>query len=158
MSVDDSGLMTLPKQYRGAVIVAPKETNAYLKVISFRPHGDDDLPIPGVTVEIHWRIGQTADRCKYLFTLFKLRNQKKQRVYQLEVVPRDKRSHNGVPRIYGPHEHFGEGDQTVYAVTNGLTCKDYKDWLSLFCQRINLKLDAELPKPFGDQNEMQLDD
>lgn len=151
--MDDHQLIAIPKHYSGKIVFGPKETNSLFKVAAFRPQDELGAAIPGITVDITIRLGVVADRCKYTFTLFQLHNQKKKRVYQLEVVPRDKRSHNGPPRIYGPHEHYGEeGD--VRPIQNELCCTDYKLWLDFFCRRINLTLAAELPPPFGDDHGM----
>lgn len=151
--MDDQQLIALPKSFCGVVTFGTKDTNTLFKVAAFRPVGEDGSTIPGASVEILLRTGVVADRCKYTFTLFRLANQKKRRVYQLEVVPPDKRSHAGPPRIYGPHEHYGEGDD-VRPIQSDLCCTDYQQWLELFCSRISLTLDAKLPEPFGDHHGM----
>lgn len=153
--MDDIELIGLPKQYDGVVHAETKATHSAFKVIYFRPLDEDRVSIPGLSIEITIRTGLVVDRCKYTFTLFMLSQRKKHRVYQLEVVPADKRSHNGPPRIYGPHEHYGDSGD-VRPVQNSLCCSDYKEWLNLFCQRINLRLSSELPYPFGDDDGMQL--
>lgn len=150
--MDDIELIRLRKSFAGELSYEGKDTNLAFKVLAFRPLDEDGLTIPGLTVEIHVRVGLTAGRCKYTFTLFRLSKQKKQRIYQLEVVPRDKRSHNGPPRLYGPHEHFGEA--TVQPVQNELGCADYRAWLDFFCERVNLALNAKLPHPFGEDDGM----
>jgi hypothetical protein len=150
--MDEMALIRLGKSYQGVLCFEGKDNNLAFKVLAFRPVDEEGLTIPGVTVEIHLRVGLTADRCKYTFTLFHLSKQKKRRIYQLEIVPRSKRSHNGPPRLYGPHEHFGDTD--IRPVQSDLDCTDYIAWLDLFCNRINLALDAVMPYPFGEDNGM----
>ncbi|AMO77520.1 hypothetical protein [Pseudomonas citronellolis] len=151
--MDDQQLIARPKRFSGRLAFGTKDTNTLFKVAAFRPEDEDGATIPGVTIEIVLRTGVAADRCKYTFTMFRLSNQKQRRVYQLEVVPQDKRSHNGPPRLYGPHEHYGD-DGDVRPVQNDLCCTDYKLWLELFCSRICLTLETELPYPFGDDHGM----
>lgn len=153
--MEDHALIGMPKQYSGVVHIEDKLTNTAFKVIFFRPLDLDRMTIPGTSIEIAVRTGLTVDRCKYTFTLFHASRQKKRRVYQLEVVPHDKRSHNGKPPIYGPHEHYGDpGD--VRPMQDPFCCADYKEWLKIFCERVNLRLDSDLPHPFGDDHGMQL--
>lgn len=120
--MDEMALIRLGKSYKGVLCFEGKYNNFAFKVLAFRPIDEEGLTIPGVTVEIHLRVGLTADRCKYTFTLFHLSKQKKRRIYQLEVVPKSKRSHNGPPRLYGPHEHFGDTDtRSVQAISTAQT-------------------------------------
>jgi len=39
-----------------------------------------------------------------------LQAKKRTRIFQLEVTPNTKRTHNGTPPIYGPHLHCGDLD------------------------------------------------
>ncbi|PHN31861.1 hypothetical protein [Pseudomonas sp. ICMP 561] len=128
--MDDIELIRLRKSYAGELSFEGKETNLAFKVIAFRPVDEEGLSIPGLTVEIHLRVGLTADRCKYTFTLFRLSRQKKRRIYQLEVVPKAKRSHNGPPRLFGPHEHLGES--RILPVQSDMDCTNYVGWLEFF--------------------------
>lgn len=155
MAASDETIISMPKGYADKLAYATKDTNRAFQVIAFRPEDELGVTIPGVTIEICLRTPQVVDDCKYTFTLFRLDKQRKRRIYQLEVVPRAKKSHNGPPRIYGPHVHRLDD---VTAVNLDLCCKDYQDWLAWFCEQVNLTLESEPPPPFGNDDGLQLDD
>lgn len=155
MVVSDEAIITMAKRYADKLGYATKDTNRAFQVIAFRPEDEMGVTIPGVTVEICLRTPQAVDDCKYTFTLFRLDKHRKKRIYQLEVVPKEKKSHNGPPRIYGPHVHRLD---SVTSVNIELCCKDYQDWLNWFCEQINLNLESEPPPPFGNDDELQLAD
>lgn len=97
-----------------------------------------DVFLPGLTLEIELRTPIEVDRCLALFTLRKRVVGGRPRLYQLEVCPRDKRSHNGDPVIYGPHEHFLEDE--VYAVDDlSVNCGSWDASLSWFVSRVNVE-------------------
>lgn len=102
--------------------------------------------IPAVTLEIEVKPPVVVDRGLVLFSLRKRELGKRTRVYQLEVCPADKRSHNGDPIIYGPHEHFLEEEASA------ITEKDvsYDDWDSSFrwfLRRVNVR-QFEVERPW----------
>lgn len=58
-------------------------------------------------------------------------------MYQLEVCPPEKRSHNGDPVVHGPHEHFAE--ESVRPVSaSGVNCDDWEGTLKWFLSRVNV--------------------
>lgn len=104
-----------------------------------------DVFFPGLTMEIEVKAPIQTERCLFLFTLRQRLPGKRPRIYQLDVCPRDKRSHNGDPVIYGPHEHFF--DEDVHAVgDNGVNCDDWHRALDWFLRQANiLKMNVEWP-------------
>lgn len=155
MATSDEIIISMAKRCADKLVYTTKDNNRAFQLITFRAEDEIGMSIPGVTIEICLRTPQIVDDCKYTFTIFRLVKQRRRRIYQLEVVPRDKKSHNGPPRIYGPHVHQLD---TVTAVNLDLCCKDYHDWLVWFCQQINLTLEREPPPPFGNDDGLQLAD
>jgi hypothetical protein len=101
--------------------------------------------LPGITVEIEVKAPIITSRCLLLFTLMRQRTGvPRHRIFQLEVCPADKRSHNGASVIYGPHQHIGEQEPTAVSEI-GVNCDDWDGSLAWFLRRINLT-------PFGIEN------
>lgn len=100
--------------------------------------------LPGLTVQLEVRAPVKVVSCFFLFTLFKLADRQRLRVYQLEVAPLGKRTHNGREgALYGPHEHFGE---EAFAVQDpAVTCDDWSACLAYFARRCSLTLSHVLP-------------
>lgn len=97
------------------------------------------VTLPGLTVVLEVRSPVVAQSCLYLFTLMQLSHGKKRRVYQLEVVPPTKRSHNGeAGAIYGPHEHVGPTDEPTSVTDPAVSCADWQACLAWFLRRCNL--------------------
>lgn len=98
---------------------------------------DSGATIPGLSVEFDFRQGMVATDCKFTFTLFSQRGNRRCRVYQIEVIPIERRGHNGDSGgLYGPHQHFGEAAQSID--TDGLGCLDHERWLHEFLRRANI--------------------
>lgn len=155
MTTSDDMVIAMAKFYDGEMSYTPKASNKAFQVITFRPEDELGITIPGVTIEICLRTPQVVHDCKYTFTIFRLKGQRKERIYQLEVVPAKKKSHNGPPKIYGPHVHILDA---VSSVGLDLCCEDYQDWLAWFCAQVNLSLNSEPPSPFGNHDGLQLAD
>ncbi|WP_141440117.1 hypothetical protein [Vreelandella titanicae] len=153
MNISDAEIISAPKSYDGELSYSEKTNNRAFQVISFRPEDEMGITLPGVTIEICLRTPLVIDECKYTFTIFRLKGQKRERIYQLEVVPSEKKSHNGPPKTYGPHVHIGD---SVQEVNIDLCCEDYQDWLAWFCEQVNLTLTYEPPSPFGNKDGLQL--
>ena len=93
------------------------------------------LTLPGVTLQIELKEHLTAVRCLYLFSIMKLEKGQRKRLYQLEVSPKTKRTHNGKDAaIYGPHEHNGED---VIAVDD-VSCDNFPKAVAWFFKRTNI--------------------
>lgn len=94
----------------------------------------DKVSIAGLTVELEVKADLTAVSCLFLFSIMKLRGRDRVPVYQLEVASRQKRTHNGLTTIYGPHEHVGSSEPT--AVTHSkVDCSSWNDCLEWFLDR-----------------------
>lgn len=109
----------------------------------------EDISIPGLTVELEVKAAAPVDTCLYQFTLRQRVGMHRLRAYQLEVVHKGKRSHNGpYGPLYGPHEHIGTGETSVYAVAAPeLRCDNWQEALSFFAERAGIRFDSPVNLP-----------
>lgn len=98
---------------------------------------EDDISIPGLTVELEVKAAIVADTCLYNFSIMKLRGRDRVPVYQLEVASRAKRTHNGLTTIYGPHEHVGSTEPTPIDDLI-VDCTSWEACLKWFMMRANI--------------------
>ena len=107
---------------------------------------DTSAIIPGLTLQLEVKRPVIVDRCQYEFGMFLLEHGVRRRVYQLNVTPSDKRSHNTASGpLYGPHEHVGD---LVKAVADpNVQCGNLELAFQFFCQRINLTFTGQLNSP-----------
>lgn len=90
--------------------------------------------IPGVTLQIEVKAAVVAPRCLYLFSIMRLAQRDRRPIYQLEVAPADKRTHNGPEPIYGPHEHVSNTEPTAVNDAS-VNCESWDDCLRWFLTR-----------------------
>ena len=103
------------------------------------------ITMPGLTVQLEIKAPVVALTCFYLFSLMQASGRERKPIYQLEVTPRGKRSHNGKVPIYGPHEHLGQADPL--AVTEAsVDCDSWAGCLQWFFSRVNLT-PFQIPDP-----------
>lgn len=96
------------------------------------------ITLRGLTMEIEIKAHVDAVSCKWLFTLYQSGFQYKVRLYQLEVSPRSKRSHNAKIPIYGSHEHYGE--LSVNAIDSPkIGCDNWAESLNYFFKTANIE-------------------
>jgi hypothetical protein len=97
----------------------------------------DGIIQPGLTVELEMKAPIFSDRCLFLFSLFRLEHGMRRRLYQLDVQPKNKRTHNGVTTLYGPHEHVGNEEPSL--VNNPtVSCDNWDAGWSYFCSRTGI--------------------
>lgn len=93
-----------------------------------------DATIPGVTVTLEVKAAAPVDTCLHQFTLYKRVGIAKRRVYQLEVVHSEKKSHNGPDGpLYGPHEHVCELE-VESVVSPEVRCDNWHGSLAYFAR------------------------
>jgi hypothetical protein len=105
--------------------------------------------IPGLTVELAFRVPARFDDCKYTFTVFAFKaGGSRQRVYQLEVIPPGDRGHNdaALGALYGPHEHVGTAVREVKV--GHLGCEHHENWFREFLMRANIGYGGRYFGPF----------
>lgn len=95
------------------------------------------ITIPGLTMQIELKAPIDAARCLFLFSLMLLQARERRRIYQLEVCPQNKRSHNGKEGpVYGPHEHIGQG---VFPVADPkVSCDNWAGALQWFFAKTHI--------------------
>lgn len=147
----------LPKHLAVSLLNAPKfcageiewveRTNHAGRLISTSVLEDDTgATIPGLTMQLEIKRPVVVDRCLYEFGLFLLEKGVRRRVYQLNVTPANKLSHNGVTGpIYGPHEHIG--DEAVALQQSDIECGKVEAAFAHYCTRINLRYSRQFRSP-----------
>lgn len=103
------------------------------------------ITLPGYTLQIEVKAPADTARCLYLFSIMRLLHGKRVRVYQLEVAPRSKRTHNGAHPLFGPHEHLGDAEPTAVEDAR-VDCADWNGALQWFFVRTQVR-PFEIPDP-----------
>src|SRR5450759_2868187 len=85
------------------------------------------ITLPGYTLQIEVKAPIDCDRCLYQFSIMQLKSKRRRRVYQLEICPAGKLSHNGEIVLHGPHEHVGDD---VPKAVNGVQCRQWAQALA----------------------------
>ena len=94
--------------------------------------------LPGLTIQLEVKASATTDRCLYFFSIMLRHGQTRHRIYQLEVCPSNKRSHNGPGLVlYGPHEHVGDLVPTAVQDPD-VRCGEWSNGWRWFRGRCNL--------------------
>ena len=139
-------VLAQPKLCAAKLTWADRSNHIGLLLATAQPEDETGAIIPGLTLQLEVKRPVVVDRCQYEFGMFLLEHGVRRRVYQLNVTPRDKRSHNGVSGpIYGPHEHIGD---SVEAVTDpDIQCGQLDVAFQLFCRRTNLTFTGQLNSP-----------
>jgi len=95
------------------------------------------ITLPGLTVQIEIKAPILVVSCLYLFSIMQLAGKERRPVYQLEVTPAGKRSHNGLVPLYGPHEHVG-ALEPVSVNHPSVNCDDWDGCLGWFFTRTSI--------------------
>ena len=125
-----------------------KPTNSSFLVFSSVLVDGSGATLPGFTVEFLVRRGRFLDDCRFDFGLFKLKGQRRLRVYQINVMSRERISHrepNG-EQWFGPHQHFGERAEKFGAEVV-LGCADHEKWFHEFIDRAHVNFGGRYVSP-----------
>lgn len=108
-------ILAQPKFCSASLAWADRSNHVGLLLASAQPEDGTGAFIPGLTLQLEVKRPIVVDRCQYELGMFLLEQGVRRRVYQLNVTPRDKRSHNGLSSgaIRGPHEHVGDSTEVV---------------------------------------------
>lgn len=141
--------MSIKKFYSDELNWVEKKNNGRFIQINFKPKDAKNITscVPDQIIIFDYTPMKHIKAHKYLFTLFKVKDNTKQRAYQIEIRPRNRKAstHNGVV-IYGPHEHLGDD---VFQLDEGIDVDDFDTWLSIFCDKVKLDLtQTSVSKPF----------
>lgn len=100
--------------------------------------GAEGSTLPGLTIQLEVKASAATDRCLYFFSIMLRQGQTRRRIYQLEVCPANKRSHNGPGLVlYGPHEHVGDLAPTG-VLDPEVRCGEWSNGWRWFRARCNL--------------------
>jgi hypothetical protein len=139
-------LMALPKLCSASMVWSERDNHVGLMLASVQPEDESGAILPGLTLQLEIKRPIVADRCLYEFGLFLLEYGVRRRVYQLNVSPADKRSHNGLlGPMYGPHEHVG--NRVLPIDDPDVACGRPDVAFAHYCRRINLAFSGTLNSP-----------
>lgn len=139
-------LMALPKLCSASLIWSERDNHVGLMLASAQPEDESGAILPGLTLQLEIKRPIVVDRCLYEFGLFLLEHGVRRRVYQLNVSPADKRSHNGpLGPMYGPHEHVG--NRVLPIDDPDVACGRSDVAFAYYCRRINLAFSGALNSP-----------
>lgn len=139
-------ILAQPKFCATNLLWADRNNHVGLLIATAQPEDDTSAIIPGLTLQLEVKRPIVVDRCQYEFGMFLLEQGARRRVYQLNVTPRDKRSHNGLSgAICGPHEHVGDSVEVV--ADPSIQCGQLEVAFQSFCRRINLTFTGQLNSP-----------
>lgn len=148
-------VMAMEKFMAGDLVWAEKPTNTnFLHAKSLLVH-EDGSTIPTLSVELCVRVGKFENDCLWDFSLFKFKDGKQLRLYQVTVVPADKASHNTPAGAwYGPHQHFGELRMEKFGADIPKPCGSHEAWFKEFCKRANIQFGGKynIPPTQGELN------
>lgn len=135
-------LMAVPKKVFGSPEWRPRTNHAGHLHLQGQFEDEEGALIAGLTLQIEIKAPIIVQSCLYLFTLFSFSHGAKHRVYQLEVAPSHKRTHNSPEgALYGPHEHIGE----IVEPVDGLSCSDFDGACAHFAHRCSIALPLPIP-------------
>lgn len=139
-------LMALPKLCNASLVWSERDNHVGLMLASAQPEDETGAILPGLTLQLEIKRPIVVDRCLYEFGLFLLEHGIRRRVYQLNVSPADKRSHNGpLGPMYGPHEHVG--NRLLPIDDPDVACGHPDVAFAYYCHRINLVFSGALNSP-----------
>ncbi|WP_354684414.1 hypothetical protein [Cupriavidus necator] len=140
-------LIALRKFVGSDLHLQPRKNHAGYVSGAARPEDEFGATLPGLTVELELKAPLLVDACKHIVTLFLLKNGVKYRVYQFEVQPPSKRSHNEPGNaIFGPHEH--RGDEVIAYDRAEVHCGTPVETLfELFCSEANISFTGKIILP-----------
>jgi hypothetical protein len=140
-------LIARTKYVPGNLNLQPRKNHAGYVSASTRADDDTGATIPGLTIEIELKAPLLVDVCKHIVSIYLLRGGIKWRVYQIEVQPPGKRSHNEPGNaVYGPHEHIG--DKVAPYAGTPISCATTLDELfEIFCLKANISFTGKIIQP-----------
>jgi hypothetical protein len=139
-------LMAQPKLCSASLVWSERDNHVGLLLASAQPEDETGAILPGLTLQFEIKRPIVVDRYLYEFGLFLLEHGVRRRVYQLNVSPADKRSHNNpLGPIYGSHEHVGN---QVFSVEDPDIASGRPEVaFAYYCRRINLDFSGALNSP-----------
>ena len=139
-------IMAQPKFSEARLVSDERANHANHLLAAGGLEDDTGALIPGLTLQLEIKRPVVVDRCLYELGLFLLEGGVRRRVYQLNVCPPDKRSHQGPAGIIrGPHEHVGDAASAVQ--DPAVRCGSLGVAFDFFCRRVNLTFNGAFNSP-----------
>lgn len=139
------GIIDVPKYVQGWSGFQKRDNHAGHIIGVAQLSDEHGVYFPGLTLEVEIKAAAVTAQCLMQFSLRHKQGRLKEVVYQLEVTPSDKRSHNGIIPLYGPHEHVGDMEPVAIQQT-GVNCSDWDGCLNWFAARVNVS-NLQIEKP-----------
>lgn len=139
-------LLSIPKSAVRWTGWVPRSNHAGTLVGTAELVDSNSIAIPGVTLQLEVKEAVAVNSCLYLFSVMHFSRHLRSRIYQLEVAPEGKRTHNGASPIYGPHEHKGSSEATAVRHPD-VHCESWGRCVTWFLTRVSVAPFA-LSNPF----------
>jgi hypothetical protein len=138
-------LLELPKFCSAKLTWGEKKNHAGLLIATAALDDETGATIPGLTLQLEIKKAILVERFQFELGLFILVKGVRTRVYQLNVTPLDRKSHNDpVNPIYGPHQHIGSRHaEPVQRLQSG----DFAEAFCFFCTKTNITFTGSLNLP-----------
>jgi len=134
--------MEIPKKICGSLEWKHRTNHAGHAYLAGQFEDEDGAIIAGLTFQVEVKAPVVSTRCLFLFTVFMLLHGAKQRLYQLEVAPAGKRTHNSATQTtYGPHEHIG----ALVVEVSSVGCHDFDGAIDHFAKQCSIALPLCIP-------------
>lgn len=130
-------IVIIPKSVIQSPAWSPRSNHAGHLVATANLLDSSFVTIPGVTLQLEIKAPVIVESCFYLFSIMRHAAKRRWPVFQLEVAPEGKRTHNGIPPIYGPHLHCGD-DEPIKVLDQNVRCGNWSDSLKWFLEQANI--------------------
>lgn len=127
----------IPKSVLRPPVWVPRSNHAGHLIAAVNLLDSSFATIPGTTLQLEIKAPIIVDSCFYLFSIMQHADKRRWPVFQLEVAPDHKRTHNGSPSIYGPHLHCGD-DAPIPVRDQKVHCGDWTGSLEWFLEQANI--------------------
>ena len=108
----------------------------------------DGVVLQGLSVHLCVRVGRFAPDCLWDFGLFRFKGGKQLRLYQINVAPADKVTHNAREGAwYGPHQHFGASRVEKLDGNPPAPCVSHEAWFKEFLVRAKIQFGGKYEMP-----------
>lgn len=130
-------IIIIPKSVLRPPTWAPRSNHAGHLIATANLMDASFATIPGVTLQLEIKAPVIVDSCLYLFSIMRHAAKRRWPIFQLEVAPSEKRTHNGSPPLYGPHLHC-EDAEPVSVLDPNVHCGDWAGSLKWFLEQTNI--------------------
>lgn len=145
-TADSQILIDMPKLAVGWSGFVARDNHAGHLIGSAQLTDANGVYIAGLTLDIEIKQSAVSDQCLFHFSIRQRRSKLREVVYQLEVAPKAKRTHNGKIPIYGPHQHIGNEEEPIAIDETDVNCGNWDGCVTWFLSKVNVaNLQVEKP-------------